>query len=112
MAIIQAEFNTENKSLVVRIDEEVVEDATGISFNQKYDDHDKYGCEISIFSNGDDDIMEFRRLCSAQTEQAQAALADGTGKESAAFPGFVEVPDQVKPSKAEADIADFFGVTE
>jgi len=73
MAKIIAEFDTQEKTLVVRMDGQVVDNVVGARFETSYGDEDDYCCSVTTLDrNEDEDMRTYTQVLASSGPQNEA----------------------------------------
>jgi hypothetical protein len=77
MAKISVEIDTNDKSMVVKINGSVVENVTDVRAYQDHD-YDYFGCDVcTMVTSKDDGLRTYTRYCSAESKDGEHAKKNG-----------------------------------
>jgi hypothetical protein len=108
MAKVNMNVNTEDNTLSVSINGQVIPNVTDVSSYRDVNSEGKvigFYVRISTREELDDDMVKSITYYSYGSSQAEAALRDGVGITNDLLPGFVGIE---QPSQVHSDIASFF----
>lgn len=103
MAKIEIIADTEEGTLIAKVDGKIVDEASEVSIFTI--EKDIYVSVVAV-EKIDDNTRRIVRYASAQSEAGKEAIANGTALRLKNLPDFVKIPER---TKAERDIETYFG---
>lgn len=104
MAKLVMTIDTEKQEASAEVDGVSVENLSEVSvYNYSYDGNPQFSFNV-LTREKVGGVTKMTRLMASQSEEAKAAVKNGTGKKSTRFPGLIEAPGKTKAQEAISEL--------